>query len=404
MFVADDSNTCTDGNVCTTDSCSAGACVQASSGVCSVAGTVFYYRDSAGAGTEPTSKPVPNVGIDNTQDAVADVTTGSSGTYSFGSSYGNVSLTTVDKYGSPRASDHNGAITGTDAAQIARSVVGLVTLSPNQRIAGDVTGNGTISGLDAANVARFAALLVDHFPVAIDEGSDWKFARCDAYAYPGDPGCGAPSYAFTPIAQAESGKNFYAMLYGDVTGNWQPAALFSSAKMGVGERLDVDAATLATASPQVVQDARARPLVRRDASASPALLSFDALPNPLKAGERRQVTVRVANGSGILALDLSLKFDASRWAIVGVQSNGVAAGWGVAHSGARGTHRISTYGVSPLAGDGTVLTVTVEALSNQGRALPLEMSAVANEGAIPVRVQQRVGPPRTDQVGEGDRP
>jgi hypothetical protein len=305
-----------------------------------------------------------------------------------------VTLTTVAKYGTPRASDHNGAISGTDAAQIARSSVGLVTLTTNQRLAGDVTGNGTLSALDAAQVARFAVQLVDHFDVAITTGSDWAFRRCDAYAFPGDPGCGAPSYSFTPISQAESGKNFYAVLYGDVTGNWAPAALFTAADAGVREPASIDRAAYATVTPSV----KATTSQASDAASTGlARISIDNVPPTLAAGERRTLVVQVTNAEGILGLDLSLAYDASRIAIVGVESTGLASGWGVAHSDTRGTHRISTYGLTPLAGGGAVLTVTVEGLAGRGSAVPLELTAVANEGAIPLRVQPRVGAPSTQR-------
>ena len=404
IFIANDTNACTDGDVCTTDACSGGACVHDASGACGVSGTVLYYRDIAGAGTEPSTKPVPNVGIDGTQDALSDATTGSDGTYAIGSLFGNVSLTTVAKYGSPRASDHNGAISGTDAAKIARAAVGLETLSTNQRVAGDVTGNGTLSALDAAEVARFAVLLVDHFDVAVATGSDWKFLRCDAYAYPGDPGCGAPAYDFTPISQTETGKNFHAVLYGDVTGNWSPAMSFTSAKTGESEILAVDPAAFAAVPSQIAQRGRraADQEVVRAPTARQAVISMDALTVPLRAGDRRQLTITIANADGILGLDLSLKYDPSRVAIVGVQSAGIAAGWGVAHSDERGTHRISAYGVTPLGGDGAVLIVTVEGLAGNGRMQPFELSAVANEGAIPLRTraQARALPLGPSKVGD----
>jgi hypothetical protein len=386
---------CNDGNACTIDACSGGTCAYAASGTCGVGGTVLYYRDFTGDGSEPSVKPVANVGLDWTQDAVADATTAASGTYTSSGLFGNVLLTTVAKLGSPRASDHNGAITGTDAAQIARSAVGLVTLSANQRIAGDVTGDGTISALDASQVARFATLLVNHFDVATATGSDWKFVRCDAYAFPGDPGCGTPSYNFTPISQAESGKNFYAILYGDVTGNWAPAAPLTATADEEGEGLADDPAVPRAAATRLVTGSEGFGTeVVRDPLAPAAVISIDALTLPLRPGERRQLAIRIAGADGILGLDLSLKYDRSRLAIVGVEPAGIAMGWGVAHLAQAGTHRISAYGVSPLAGDGAVLNVTVEARAGTGRDTQLELSAAANEGAIPLRVQQRNKAPR----------
>jgi hypothetical protein len=350
--------------------------------VCGVSGTVRYYRDDAGAGAEPSTKPVPNVGIDRTGDAVADTTTAGPGTYTFGSLSGNVTLTTVAKYGSPRASDHNGAISSFDASVVARAAALLVTLSPNQHVAGDVTGDGTVSAFDASFVARFAAGLIDHFNVATSTGSDWKFYRCDAYAYPGNPGCGSPSYSFTPISQAETGKDFFGVLYGDVTGNWQPAALLASlveknAAPIEGKETPVTARPDAVRTPDVAAP--------RKPGLPPAEVSIEGLA-PLRPGERRQLSIRIDNADGILGIDFNLRFDDSRVRIVGIEPSGIAAGWGLAHSERPGgIQRITTYGMTALSGSGTAAIVTVEGIGAAGPVLPLQIEGTANEGAIPLR-------------------
>ncbi len=392
---------CNDSNPCTDDTCSAGACVYTVNGLCGVSGTVRYYRDDSGAGLEPSTKPVPNVGIDRTADTVADATTGSTGTYAFGSLSGNVTLTTVAKFGTPRASDHNGAIGSFDASVIARAGASLLTLTPNQQIAGDVTGNGTVGAFDASFVARFAAGLIDHFDVATTTGSDWKFVRCDAYAFPGDPGCGSPAYAFTPITQAEPGKNFYAILYGDVTGNWQPAAFFSSVAEKALPSIE-ETETMPADLPAA--DQPAKDAVRNPAS-PPAEVSIDRFTTPLRFGERRELTIRLDNADGILGLDLDLKYDATRIKIVGVRPAGIATGWGLAHADGRGAHRITTYGVQPLAGSGTAIIVTVEGAASAGSAMPIQIDGIANEGTIPLRAR-RAGPAPAVEASEdpsGDR-
>jgi len=324
---------------------------------------------------------------------MADVTTGSDGAYALASASGDVVVAPVVKYGSPRISDVNGGITSFDASVIARAGVGLLTLSQNQTIAADVTGDGTTGGLDASEVARFAAGLLDHFTVAVARGSDWKFLRCDAYAFPGDPGCGLPAYNFTPISGAQTGKNFYAVLYGEVTGNWQPVAGFTSA-----------AASLASAEEQqaAVEDRqlaerleRDRPLqIARSATSPEAQLLLSGWAGPLRAGQRRQLTVRLQNADGILGLDLSLRYDPSRIAIVSVETTGIGSGFASAHADLAGTHRIAAYGVIPLSGSGAVLNVTIEALKGTGRQVPLQLSGVANEGRIPLRVREGIQLPR----------
>jgi len=398
-YVANDANACTDGDVCTTDACSGGTCVHAPSGVCGVSGAVHYYRDdtgNGGLGLEPSAKPVPNVGVDGSQDAIADATTDGAGAYALGGLSGNVTVATVAKYGSPRASDHNGAVSSFDASVVARAGALLVTLTPNQHIAADVTGDGTVGAFDASFVARFAAGLIDHFGVATTTGSDWAFFRCDAYAFPGDPGCGSPSYAFTPISQAEAGKDFYAILYGDVTGNWQPAAQFASMAERTARSIDaVD--TIAVDTTLAARSNATEPKVVRSPASPPADVSIDRITTPLRRGEQRPLTIRLDNADGILGLDLSLRYDATRIRIVGVQPTGIATGWGLAHSDRQGIHRITTYGVQPLVGSGAAVVVTVEGIADSGGVAPIQIDAVANEGTIPVRIK-RASPDRGEEL------
>jgi hypothetical protein len=375
--------------------------VHSASGTCGVAGTVYYYRNSS-SGSEPSAKPVPSVGIDGTQDAIADSTTDGTGAYALGSQFGNIVVTTVAKYGSPRASDHNGAISSLDASTVARAAVSLITVSPNQFVAGDVTGNGTLSALDASQIARFAVGAVNHFDAAVASGSDWKFLRCNAYAFPGDPGCGAPVYNFTPIAQGETGKNFYAVLLGDVTGNWQPASGFSvsaTAVAGTVESSPEEQAAIAADRKLAAQLAQQAPIQpgRRDASL-PAELSLNGWTTPLRAGERRQLTVDLRNADGILGLDLGLSFDPSQIAIVGIATTGIGSEFNLAHSASSGNEKVAVFGVVPLSGSGPALTVTVEALKNTGSQSPLRITGTANEGGIPVRIrQQRIQGPAARQ-------
>jgi len=109
---------CDDGDTCSTDICNAGVCAYVPSGLCTIDGMVLYYRDHL-ASSEPSTKGVPNVDIDLTSDLIADETTIGDGTWS-SDIFGNVEVTTLDKFGTPRASDHNDAVTSLDASAIAR--------------------------------------------------------------------------------------------------------------------------------------------------------------------------------------------------------------------------------------------------------------------------------------------
>jgi hypothetical protein len=136
--------------------------------------------------------------------------------------------------------------------------------------------------------------------------------------------------------------------------------------------------------------------VERDARSLPAELTLGGSNLPLRAGERRQLTIDLRNADGILALDLSLQYDPSRIRIVAVEAAGIGSGFSVAQSDENGTHRVAAYGVLPLTGSGSVMTVTIEALKTTGKQAPLTLSGKANEGQVPIRVrpQQAIAPGR----------
>ena len=344
---------------------------------CDVSGAIYYYRDSGGSGSEPSTKPVLGVVV-HPSGGGANATTDASGLYVLLNLAGNQTIAPLGKTG-----DFTDAISSSDAAAVAMASVGNIPpLSVNQFKAGDVTGDGTLSALDASNIARFSVGLVTQFPVAIAAGSDWKFL-CDRY-----PNCIEGRYDFTPISHAETNRNFDAILYGDVTGNWpyQAQALASRAAIPSEEN---DALIRDRALVEQLNRTGAPPVVERRPGMAAAELSLVGW-KPLRAGERRQLTVDLRNADGILGLDLVLRYDPSRLAIVGVQATGIGSALTVARGDRNGTQRIAAYGYAALSGSGSILTITVEALKNTGSQQPPTIGGVANEGAVPMRVSSRM--------------
>ena len=388
---------CDDASACTVDACSPLGCTHAPT--CALSGAVRYYRD--GTAVEPSAKGVPGVAIDVSHDGLAEATTGGGGAYLAADRAGNLRVETLPKLGTPRASDHNGAISSFDAALVARAAVSALVLSANQQLAGDVTGNGEASSLDAARIAQFAAQLIDHFDVAATAGSDWRFLRCDTYDDAVNQDCGDPAYVHAPLARPET-DDFYAILYGDVSGNWMPAAggeagfaaaMPASAPAGSSPEESVAAARDRETAARL--EGRARALVQRPATAGPAVLALDAAPGRMARGERRQVLVLLENADGVEALDLRLAYPGARLAIVDAQPVGIGAGLALAWNDTEGLLRMGLYGVEPLAGSGGLVAITVEARRGLSRLPPLQIEGSANEGAIELRpAAVRRAPPR----------
>ncbi len=388
---------CDDLSACTIDACGPLGC--AHTPTCALAGTVRYYRDSATG--EPSAKGVPGVAIDLSRDGLAEATTGHDGTYLAGDRGGRLRVEALPKLGAPRASDHNGAVTSFDAALIARGAVSALDLSANQLLAGDVTGNGEASSLDAARIAQFAAQLIDHFDVAATAGSDWRFLRCDTYDDAANQDCGDPVYVHEPLAQPAV-DDFYAVLYGDVSGNWLPEAGGGggfAARAPAGVPAGSSPAEIAAAARDIATAARLKgrggARVLRPATAGPAVLALDAAPGRMARGERRQVLVRLENAEGVEALDLRLAYPAARLAIVDAQPAGIGLGMAVAWNDTEGELRLGLYGVEPLAASGALVAITVEARRGLSRLPPLQIEGSANEGAIELRpAAVRRAPPR----------
>jgi hypothetical protein len=121
------------------------------------------------------------------------------------------------------------AITALDANYVLKFAAGLMGLTPDQRLAADVTGDGMISALDGTRILQFPSGVVERFDVSILCGSDWVFRPTPSLIpnqtvvpplianFTCTPGAIVYGDAFTPPA---SGQDFVAILFGDVTGSW----------------------------------------------------------------------------------------------------------------------------------------------------------------------------------------
>jgi hypothetical protein len=185
---------------------------------------------------------------------------------------------------------------------------------------------------------------------------------------------------------SQTGQNFLGILYGDVTGNWAGPNPHGSFFAASSAQRSPEAIAADDELSTLLANRRAVPATRSD-NAGPAVVSMNGLAGVLRKGERRQITISLQDAEGILGLDLSLGYDASRIRIVDVQGTGLGTSFIWAKAAQAGTYKIAGYGIDPLAGSGQLLTVTVEALKNGGGPNLLSVHASANEGAIPLDVR-----------------
>jgi hypothetical protein len=253
--------------------------------------------------------------------------------------------------------DVNGSISGLDAARVAQHVAGLINLTANQQIAGDATNNGSLSGLDAARIAQFAAGLTNP-----GIAGQWKFVPS--------------SNIYASVPSSLSGQNFEAILVGDVTGNWVPAApRFAGA----------------SESPQTrPPDVAASPRVSPPLGSSVRLTLPSDVAGP-GAGKTVRVPISITGttGKGIVAYDFTLLYDASvlvpdltfNWS-----EKTVSDGWSiVTNTDVPGQIKISAYGTAALSRSGALLRIVFRAVGNSAIRTELKWTNFdLNEGQIPV--------------------
>ena len=385
---------CDDGDACSVDACDLGVGGCDYSGICGISGTVYYYRDDSTA-SEPSTKTVPNVDVDATDDGVLEQVTDGGGIYAIQDLYGSYVVRTLDKYGDPRISDPHNGISSFDASAIAQATVQQITLSTHQQLAADVTGNGQVTSFDASRIAQYAVGQIDHFDVADAAGSDWLFYRCNRYDGASDHDCFGPVYSHAPLTGSVT-DDFYAILYGDVTGNWQDPGRSASATAETDaiERDRQQAAAL-----------RANPIPAgpRPDELGPARWWISGPFGVIPAGKQWTATLNLSDADGITALDLGLEYDAERVSILAVATGDLASGFVLTGNDLGKRYLVSLFGVLPLEGSGAIVTITLEARKEIRAADALSVTAEANEGRIKLlstRPQLDRGPRSMNQGGE----
>ena len=129
--------------------------------------------------------------------------------------------------------DLGNSVSPFDAAKVLQYSVGLITLTPMQLIAADVTGNGSVSPFDASQILQLSVHAIDQFPV----GKDWTFVPDEVTVTETNWSSVPDSIIYDPLDSDRTEQDFSGIIYGDVTGNWQllkPRSALLAAKFVVG--------------------------------------------------------------------------------------------------------------------------------------------------------------------------
>jgi len=281
----------------------------------SISGSVTYGN----AIGSPAIRPVSNTLISGSGSILVSDTTASSGSYSL-TGFGSGSYTvTPSKTGGVNAS-----ISSFDAALIAQYAASVISLSPAQVTAADVTGDSGVSSFDAALVARYA---VAAGPPVGSSGS-WIFSPANR--------------TYTSVDSQLTGDDYSALIRGEVSGNWIDQSE-SRAVGGGPER------TSAVNAPQLVTPADGEVLI--------------------------PVSVQGAANKGIISYEFDLRYDptviqpqSEPVELMGTVSNRLSA---VFNSSEPGLLKVAVYGAMPINGSGLLLNLKFTAVGSPGSVSPL---------------------------------
>lgn len=305
-----------------------------------VSGSVLY-------GTSPTPFGVAGIGIFATSGGGA-VTTDPNGIYIV-TGLGTGSLLLLPQL--PSGLPVNG-ITALDASLVLQAVLGIVTLSPEQVIAADVSGNGSVTTFDAALIAKFAVGL----PNTVFAGT-WRFSP--------------PSRSYDSLPTDLTGQDFALILMGEVTGNWAPQSPIAGSVFI--SRTGPEPEPLLTSSTRAIK-----------------------LSLPLLFVHQGEVTIPVSlenyDGQLITSFQFDLQYDPSV-IVPGISPVDLTAtlSEGFAYevnAGEPGRLRVAVYGTNSIAGNGTLINLRMNTVGPLKSRTDLILgSAILNEGRPGITTQ-----------------
>jgi len=157
----------------------------------SISGTVTYTL---------TGAPISGATVDLSGPHNTSATANASGAYTLAANQTGSYVVVPAKQGDLRS-----AISALDATQILQHTTSTIILSGDQRIAADVDLDGAITPYDAGRIARYLAGLTSDIALA----GKWHFSP--------------QSRSYPSLTSDQSGQNYGAYLFGDVSGDWGSA-------------------------------------------------------------------------------------------------------------------------------------------------------------------------------------
>ena len=298
-----------------------------------ISGAVNYYSNN---------KPVAEVTMNLTGITDVNTQTGSDGKYMFDDLIDSDFILTGEKM-----DDIGEAVDPYDASLILQYAVNKGTLTPAQKITGDVTLNGEVTVYDASYILRKYVGVLTQFPA----GKDWTFVPTN-FILDDTNWSTAPNFLeYRPLDNDYIDQNFIAFAYGDVSGNWSETGLAKAAgnaniNFGTGTKLNDKTIIL---------------------------------------------PINMEQTNLILSGGIKINFDNTQYRVVAIRQGELLEGTMFASAVNGNTIAFVFANAYPIRGAGIVATIDLEVLKdNSSQANSFNFSHISlNEGSIKVHVNGR---------------
>lgn len=306
-------------------------CVGTSNGQLTIiSGTVsgnVSYANAAGPPSGPTLPVnVPNVTLNAPGAPNVSGSTNLLGNYSL-NGFGPGAYTVT-----PSKTGNVNGITAYDSALIAQHVVNLITLNPTQLIAADVSQSNTVTSFDAALIAQYVVLIPN-----IGNTGTWKFSPVSRF--------------YANVEANYAGDNYGAILMGEVSGNWNPAA--PDQLLGIPE-------------PEPDDKSLTGPAIG---------VTAPTLNVPTATNIDVPIAVQDTTGQGIISYQYDLNYNPSIITPQGTPcdlSGSISSSLSVVCNPiSPGVLKVAVFGVVPIAGTGTLMKLKFTTVGPQSSSSPL---------------------------------
>ncbi len=297
--------------------------------------TIEEFEISGNLSYFSNSKPIPEAEVFLSGDQTGVDTTDEDGDYALsGLCFGNYVVRPE------KEDDLDEAITPYDASLVLRHYVGILSLDPYQRIAGDVTGNCQLTPYDASFILRHYVGLPDSFRTG-----QWRFVPT-SFPINTCNWCSAPrDLEYTPLVSDTTNQDFFGLIYGDPSGNWKQGG-------------------------------------KEAAKGNPRLLSLGRV--TAIAGEVVTIPVEVDDATGILSAGVTIGYDPQVLEFLGASTSELSSGYLLAYRESQGKVKVGIAGSQELKGTGPIINLQFKVLGSELSSPLTVEEAQLNEGRIPV--------------------